>query len=60
MKSELLALSDEADCESVAGAGTSTHSEASSGHETPTEPDASSSCVADPEGVPVSMRSSSD
>ena len=34
--------------------------EASSDHDTPKEPDAPSSFVADPEGVPVSVRSSSD
>ena len=44
----------------VAGAGTSADPEASSYHETPKDPDAPSSLVADPEGVPVSVRSSSD
>ena len=44
----------------VAGAGTSAEPEASSDHNTPKELDAPSSFVADPEGVPVSMRSSSD
>ena len=33
---------------------------ASSDHETPKEPDAPSSCIADSEGVSVSVRSSSD
>ena len=58
--SKLSALSDEADCAAVAGVGTSADPEASSDHETPKEPDAPSSFVADPEGVPVSVRSSSD
>ena len=44
----------------MAGAGTSTEPEASSDQDTPKEPDAPSSFVADPEGVPVSVRSSSD
>ena len=39
------------------GAGTSTDPEAD--HEIPKEPDAPSSCVTDPDGVPVSVRSSS-
>ena len=60
MDSELLASSDEADAAAVASAGTSTEPEASPDHYTPNEPDAPSSFVADPEGVPVSVRSSSD
>ena len=60
MDSELSASSDEANAEAVAGAGTSADSESSSDHETLKEPDAPSSLVADPEGVPVSVRSSSD
>ena len=44
----------------MAGAETSADPEASSDHETPKYPDSSSSLVADPEGVPVSVRSSSD
>ena len=44
----------------MAGAGTSAETEASSDHDTPKEPDAPSSFVVDPEGVPVSVRSSSD
>ena len=48
-----MASSDEADSAAVEGAGTSVDPEASSDHETPKEPDASSSLVADPEGVPV-------
>ena len=44
----------------MAGAGTSAEPEASSYHDTPKEQDALSSFVADPEGVPVSVRSSSD
>ena len=60
MDSELSTSSDEADAVAVVGAGTSTELKASSDHENPKEPDAPSSLVADPEGVPVSMRSSSD
>ena len=60
MVSELSASSDEADDAAVAGTGTSVEPEASSDHETPMEPDAPSSLVAEPEGVPVSVRSSSD
>ena len=60
VESELLASSDEADCAAMAGAGTSADPEASSDHETSKEPDTPSSCVADLEGVPVSVRSSSD
>ena len=41
----------------MAGAGTSADPEASSDHETPKDPDAPSSLVVDPEGVPVSVRS---
>ena len=44
----------------MAGAGTSAEPEASSDQDTPKELDAPSSFVADPEGVPVSVRSSSD
>ena len=44
----------------MAGAGTSAEPEASSDHDAPKEPDTPSSFVADPEGVPVSVRSSSD
>ena len=58
--SELSASSDEADAAAVASEGTSKDLEASSDHETPKDPDAPSSLVADPEGVPVSVRSSSD
>ena len=54
------ASSDEADAAAVAGAGTSLDPEASSDHETPKDLDALFSLVADPEGVPVSLRSSSD
>ena len=60
MDSELLASSDEANAAAVAGAGTSAKLEASSDHDTPKEPDAPSSFVAGPEGVPISVRSSSD
>ena len=59
MDSELSASSDEDNAAAVAGAGTSADPEASSNHDTPKEPDAPSSFVADPEGVPVSVRSSS-
>ena len=58
--SKLSASLDEAGSAAVAGAGTSADPEASSNHDTPKEPDAPSSFVADPEGVPVSVRSSSD
>ena len=44
----------------MAGVGTSAEPEASSNHDTPKEPDAPSSFVANPEGVPLSVRSSSD
>ena len=60
MDSELSTSLDEADAAVVAGAGISTELEASSDHDTLKEPDAPSSFVADPEGVPVSVRSSSD
>ena len=60
VESELSASSDEADASAVAGAGTSAEPEASSDHDTHKEPDAPSSFVADPEGVPISVRSSSD
>ena len=60
MESELSASSDEANAAAVAGALTSVEPEASSDQDTPKEPDAPSSFVADPEGVPVSVRSSSD
>ena len=57
---ELPTTSDEADAAAVAGPGTSAKPEASSDQETPKEPDAPSSFEADPEGVPVSVRSSPD
>ena len=57
--SDLSASSDEADVAVVAGAGTSAEPEASSDHDTPKEPDDPSSFVDDPEGVQVSVRSSS-
>ena len=60
MDSELSDSSDEVDAAAVAGAGTSAEPEASSDHDTLKEPDALSSFVADPEGVPISVRSSSD
>ena len=60
VESELSASSDEADAAAVVGAGTSVEPEAFSNHDTPKDPDAPSSFVADPEGVPVSVRSSSD
>ena len=53
MDPKLSASSDEVDTAAVAGAGTSADPEASSNHETPKDPDAPSSLVADPEGVPV-------
>ena len=60
MDSELSASSYEDDATAVAGVGTSAELEASSDHETPKELDVPSSLVADPEGVLVSVRSSSD
>ena len=60
MDSELSASSDEADAAEVAGAGTSAETEASSNHDTLKEPNTPSSFVADPEGVAVNVRSSSD
>ena len=60
MDSELPASSNEADAAAVAGAGTSAEPEASSDNDTPNDQDAPSSFVADPEGVPVCVRSSSD
>ena len=60
MESELSASSDETDAGAVAGAGTLAESEASSDHDTRKETDTPSSFVADPEDVPVSVRSSSD
>ena len=60
MDSKLSASSDETDAAAVAGAGTSAEPEASFDHETPKDPDAPSSFVADIEGVLVSVRSSSD
>ena len=52
------ASSDEADCAAVVGAGTSADPEAFSDHETSKEPNAPSSCVSDPEGMPVNVCSS--
>ena len=60
MDSDLLVSSDEVDCTAVAGAGTSANPKASYDHETPNELDTPSSLVADPEGVSVSVRSSSN
>ena len=57
---ELSASLNEADAAVVASAGTSVDPKASSDHETPKDLDALFSLVADPEGVPVSLRSSSD
>ena len=60
MDFELSTSSDEVDYEAVAGAGNSVDPEASCDHKTPKEPNTPSSLVADPEGVSVSVRSSSD
>ena len=60
VESELSASLDEADAAAVAGEGTSAEPEASSDQETPKEPDNPSSMVADPEGMPISVRSFSD
>ena len=57
VKLELSASSDEADCVAVTGTETSADPEDFSDQETPKEPDAHSSCVSYPEGVPVSVRS---
>ena len=54
------ASSDEVDAAAVTGMGTSVEPEASLDHDTPKEPDAPSSFMADPEGVPVSVLFSSD
>ena len=54
------ASSDEGDAVAVVGAGTSAEPDAFSDHDTPKEPDTPSSFVADPEGVPVSVHSSSN
>ena len=56
---ELSASSDKADAAAMAGAGTSAEPESSYDHKTPKETDAHSSLVGDPEGVAVSVRSSS-
>ena len=58
MDSKLSASPDEADAAGVAGEGTSADPEAFSDYETPKDPDAPSSFMAYPEGVPVSVRSS--
>lgn len=42
----------------MAGVGTSSDPKASSDHEIPKEPDTPSSCVSDPEGMPVNVCSS--
>ena len=60
MDLELSASLDEAGTAAVACAGASADPETSSDHKTPKEPDAPSSLVADPEGVPVSVCFSSD
>ena len=60
VEDKLSASSDEADATAVAGTGTSSEPKASLDHDTLKEPDAPSSFVADPKGVPVSVRSSSD
>ena len=57
MNFEMSTSSDEADVVEVKVEGTSTEPEASSDHETPKEPDAPFLLVADPEGVPISVRS---
>ena len=60
VESELSVSSDEEDYIDAARAGTLADPKASYNHETPKDPDAPSSRVADPEGVPVSVRSSSN
>ena len=59
VESELSVSSDEADAAAVVEAETLAKSEAFSDQDTPKEPDAPFSFVADPEGVPVSVHSSS-
>ena len=56
VESGLSASSDEEDCAAVMDLGTPADREAYSNHETPKKSDAPYSCVADPEGVPVSLR----
>ena len=60
MDYELSASLDEADAAAVAVVGTYAEQEASSEKDTPKELNTSSSFVANPEGVPVSVCSSSD
>ena len=60
MEVELSASLYEAEYVAVAGVGTSANPEAFSDQETPTKPDSPSSGVADPEGVPVTVSSSSE
>ena len=60
MNSGPSSASDEANCAAVVGARTSADPKYSSDYETPKEPYTPSSCVADPEGVSISVRSSSD
>ena len=60
MDSELSASSDEEDCATMVGARTSVDLEDSSDHETPKQLDTPSSGVAELEGVPVRVCSSSN
>ena len=60
VESGLSASSDEADCADAVGAGTSVDPKASSDNKIPKHPDAPSLYVADPEGVSISVRSSSE
>ena len=60
MESGLSASSNEVYCASVVGAKTLADPEAFSDHKIPKEPHIPSSCVADLEDVPISVRSSSD
>ena len=60
MNSELEASSNEEDSVAVADAGILADLEACSDHETSKEQDTPSSLVADPEGMPVSVHSSSE
>ena len=60
MDSELASSSDEADYAVLAGAGNSADPEAFSDNETPKDTNAPSSCVDDPQGVPISVRSPSN
>ena len=60
VKSALLASSDKADWDAVAGVEAFCQPDTSSEPEASSEPDAPSDCAADPEGVSLNMHSSAD